>query len=61
MMLPSKVSRMLRLQLREACQQRDQKSCQGLLEQVKQSFTVLKGKLEIFLQLEQKMKQLQST
>jgi len=46
------------LQLREACHQRNQRGCQALLEQVKQNYTVLKSKLEIFMQLEQRKKEL---
>jgi histidine-containing phosphotransfer protein len=44
------------VQLREACHRRDQRGCQALLEQVKQNYTVLKSKLEVFMQLEQKRK-----
>lgn len=44
------------IRLREACQRRDCAACQGLLHAVKESFTVLKSKLDMFLQLESQRK-----
>ena len=46
------------LQLRDACMRGDQQGCQALLREVKRSFDILKGKLEIFMQLETQRKQL---
>ncbi len=45
------------MQLREVCHQKNQQACQALLEHIRENFDVLKGKLEIFLQLEQQKKQ----
>ena len=46
------------LQLRDACMRGDKHGCQALLQEVKTSFGILKGKLEIFMQLETQRKQL---
>lgn len=47
----------LAVQLREVCHQQNQQACQALLEHIRQNFVILKGKLEIFMQLEQQKKQ----
>ena len=36
----------------------DRQGCQALLQEVKRNFSVLKGKLEIFMQLENQRKQI---
>lgn len=45
------------MQLRDACMRGDQQGCQALLQEVKRSFGILKGRLEIFMQLETQRKQ----
>ena len=46
------------LQLREACHRQDREACKALLEQIKQNYTLLNSKLEVFMSLEQRGKQL---
>jgi len=46
------------LQLRDACHAHNQAACQQLVGQLRESFGVLKARLEQFMQLERQRKQL---
>ncbi|EIE21647.1 histidine-phosphotransfer domain, HPT domain-containing protein, partial [Coccomyxa subellipsoidea C-169] len=48
------------VQLRDGCMRGDRQGCQQLLQEVKRNFNTLKGRLEIFMQLETQRKLLLS-
>ena len=46
--------------LREGCQARDMQQCIAIVHAVQQAYSLLKSKLELFMQLESHMKQLRA-